>query len=605
MHDCRLRLVAIVSLSVLVLSLVSRCPAAEAVKFADVIQEYQADTGSLERFYDLPWSKIRFEKLDALYGAWLEKLKSLDFNQLSHGEQVDYVLLRNSIEQSQAALARERKQLAQMDELTAFRETIYDLEVVRLRDGHLDGQATASKLGELTAQVKSLKERVEQGKNAAGKKNDAEKTAADSKKPEPARDDKPADKLPIVVSPAIGLRAGNAVGGMRRTLKSWLAFYDGFNPQLTWWLKKPCEEADKALEEYAALLKETIAGQRGKDQDPLVGDPIGAAAVAEEIRFEFLPYTAEELIAIGERQLAWGEGEMKKASQEMGLGDDWHAALAKVKSDYVPPGEQDELISGLGRDSIQFVKDHKFATIPPLCEETWHLTMMQPETLRHIPYAAYGGQRVMVAYANESMKQDDKLMVMRGNNRSFTRLTTIHELIPGHHLQMYNAARHNTQRGMFSTPFYVEGWALYCELQYWNLKWARTPQERIGMLFWRMNRATRIIVSLKFHLGQMKPDEMVDFMIQRNGHEKFGATSEVRRFISASPLYQAGYLLGGLQLMTLHDEMVGPGKLTDQQFHDGLLAENTMPIEMLRYDMRRLPLTRDTRPTWRFADEKK
>ena len=125
------------------------------------------------------------------------------------------------------------------------------------------------------------------------------------------------------------------------------------------------------------------------------------------------------------------------------------------------------------------------------------------------------------------------------------------------------------------------------------------------MLFWRMNRAARIIVSLQFHLGQMQPEEMVEFMLHRVGHEKFGATSEVRRFVRASPLYQAGYLLGGLQLLALHDELVGPGKMTDQQFHDAVLAANTLPIELLRTELRNLPLTRDMRPSWRFADAAK
>jgi uncharacterized protein (DUF885 family) len=229
--------------------------------------------------------------------------------------------------------------------------------------------------------------------------------------------------------------------------------------------------------------------------------------------------------------------------------------------------------------------------------------MMSPETMKTIPYAAYGGQNMMVAYAKDEMRQEDKLMVMRGNNRAFSHLTTAHELVPGHHLQNFQAARHNTHRRIFSTPFYVEGWALYCELRFWDLGWARTPQERIGMLFWRMNRAARIIVSLKFHLGQMKPAEMVDFLVNRVGHEKLGATSEVRRFVIASPLYQAGYMLGGLQLKALHDEKVRPGKLTEQQFNDAVLTENTMPIELLRAALLKLPLACDTQPSWKFAGE--
>ena len=99
----------------------------------------------------------------------------------------------------------------------------------------------------------------------------------------------------------------------------------------------------------------------------------------------------------------------------------------------------------------------------------------------------------------------------------------------------------------------------------------------------------------------MTPDEMVEFMVNRVGHEKFGATSEVRRFISAAPLYQVGYLIGGRQLLALHDEMVGSGKVTEQQFNDAVLAENSMPIELLRAALEKLPLTRDTQPSWKFA----
>ena len=260
---------------------------------------------------------------------------------------------------------------------------------------------------------------------------------------------------------------------------------------------------------------------------------------------------------------------MKKAANEMKLGDDWKAALARVKADYVPPGQQDELVARIAREATDFVKRRDLVTVPRLCEESWGLTMISPETLKTIPYAAYNGRQMMVAYANGEMKQDDKLMVMRGNNRHFTRLVIPHELIPGHHLQIYYASR-GPERP-FSTPFYVEGWALYWELRLWDLGWAQTPEDRIGMLFWRMTRSARVILTLKYHLGRMTPEEMVTFLVDRVGHEKLGARSEVRRFIQAEPLYQVGYLIGGRQILALHDEMAGPGKLSERQFHDAVL----------------------------------
>lgn len=562
---------------------------------ADLVREFEADDSSASSFYDLPRSVVRSDRLEKLYTAWQTRLAAVDFDALDQSGRVDYLLLRNALGQSLAEIARERGRVAEMDHLLTFRGIVHELEQSRWRGEPANAQAAAAKIAELTKQAKQLKERVEKGVKA--------KAAEKSAKTEPQKEKKPDGAAAITVSATLARRAAGAVAELRGALKKWFGFYDGYQPDFQWWVKKPYGEADKQLEDYAKFLREEVAGLKGKDEDPLVGDPIGADAVAEAIRFEFLPYTTEELIAIGEREMARGEREMKTAARQMGCGDDWKAALAKVKADFVPPGQQDDFITKTAREAIAFVRKHKFATVPPLCEETWRLTMMSPETMKTIPYAAYGGQNMMVAYAKDEMKQEDKLMVMRGNNRHFTRLTTAHELIPGHHLQNFQAARHNRHRRVFSTPFYVEGWALYCELRLWDLGWARTPQERIGMLFWRMNRAARIIVSLKFHLGQMKPAEMVDFLANRVGHEKLGATSEVRRFIVAPPLYQAGYLLGGLQLKALHDELVRPGKMTEQQFNDAVLTANTMPVELLRASLLKLPLARDTKPVWRFAGE--
>jgi uncharacterized protein (DUF885 family) len=150
----------------------------------------------------------------------------------------------------------------------------------------------------------------------------------------------------------------------------------------------------------------------------------------------------------------------------------------------------------------------------------------------------------------------------------------------------------------------VEGWALYWEFTLWDRNYGRTPEDRVGMLFWRMHRAARIIVSLKFHLGQMTPAQMVDFIADRVGHERLGATSEVRRFIGSdySPLYQCGYMIGGLQLRALRTEALKTGRYTEKQFNDAVLTQGPIPIEFIRTALLELPVTRESKPNWRFAD---
>jgi uncharacterized protein (DUF885 family) len=574
----------------------------------DLVREFGTDWSAVGRFYDLPWSETRFDRLEALFKEWKDRLAEVDFDALNQQGRIDYILMRNKVQHELAELSLSRKRLTEMEEMLSFRAPVQKLERSRWRMESVDAQAAASDVSTLPDKIKKLRERIEKGKKKKDKgEEDKSKVADDEKKPlESAENEKPKkdEVIPLKLSPQLAKRTAAAVNDIRGSLKTWFGFYDGYQPDFSWWVKKPYTDASTALEELSKFLREEIAGLKGKDEDPLIGDPIGTEALREAIAAEMLPYTAEELIEIGEREFAWCEKEMKKAAAEMSLGEDWKAALVKVKSDFVPPGKQDDFVTEQGRIATKFVKERDLVTVSPMCEELWRLSMVSPDGQKTLPYAAYGGQSMMVAYAKEEMKHDDKLMSMRGNNRHFTRIVTAHELIPGHHLQNFVAGRNNSYRSLFSTPFLVEGWALYWEMRLWDLNFGETPEDRIGMLFWRMHRSARIIVSLKFHLGKMAPEEMVNFLVDRVGHEKLGATSEVRRFIGGdySPVYQCGYMIGGLQLRALHQELVKPGKMSEREFHDTVLTYNAIPVELIRAGMRNLTLKRDTAPSWRFAD---
>ena len=82
----------------------------------------------------------------------------------------------------------------------------------------------------------------------------------------------------------------------------------------------------------------------------------------------------------------------------------------------------------------------------------------------------------------------------------------------------------------------------------------------------------------------MSPEDCIDYLVDRVGHERNNATAEVRRSIMGGygPLYQAAYMLGAKQFRMLHKELVQPGKMTNREFHDAVLKENSIPIELLR-----------------------
>jgi uncharacterized protein (DUF885 family) len=314
-----------------------------------------------------------------------------------------------------------------------------------------------------------------------------------------------------------------------------------------------------------------------------------------------IPYTPEELIAIANKEMAWCEAEMKKASHDLGYGDDWKKALEHVKNLYVEPGKQPELIRDLALEAIKFVDDKDLITVPQLARDTWRMEMMTPERQLVSPFFL-GGEVILVSFPTNTMSHEQKMMSMRGNNPHFARATVFHELIPGHHLQGYMNARYRPYRGLFGTPFWTEGGALYWEMLFWDLNFPKTPENRIGMLFWRMHRCARIIFSLSFHLEKMTPQECIDFLVNRVGHERDNATAEVRRSFDGSygPLYQIAYLIGGLQFYSLHRELVDSKKMTNRAFHDWIYKENRMPVEMVRAILTNQKLTRDFRSSWKF-----
>lgn len=128
-----------------------------------------------------------------------------------------------------------------------------------------------------------------------------------------------------------------------------------------------------------------------------------------------IPYTPEELIAIAEQEYAFNLNEAKKAAREMGFGDNWKAAMDKVKDTYVPPGEQTELIRRLAREAEQFFEAKNWITIPDLAKEDWRMEMISPDRQRVSPFFL-GGATIQVSYPTNDMTDEEKQNSLRGNN---------------------------------------------------------------------------------------------------------------------------------------------------------------------------------------------
>ena len=592
-------------------------------ELANVVERYTADQASLARRYDAPQSPDQRLRMREFYSAWRARLGELNFDKLSRDGRVDYVLLDNHLVYQLALLDRQEKNRQETLVILPFADRLLGLQDARRAMTPVNGAADARLLATVAKQIDSLRVLFETAPGRSGGAVQAGDTG------------RPRGMVPHVTKTG-GNRAAEYVDQIRGVVRNWYAYYDGFDPMFSWWIKDPFRRVDDALTNYARTLRQRVVGipqgnpqvatgapaagggrgaadavggrgggeNGGSNDGPIIGDPIGTEGLKADLVHEMIPYTPEELIAIAEKEYAFSLSEAKKASREMGFGDNWKAAMEKVKDTYVPPGEQPELIRKLARDAEAFFDQHDWVTIPPLAREDWRMDMLSPERQKVSPFFL-GGDQILVSYPTADMSDEDKLMSMRGNNPYFSHATVFHELNPGHHLQGFMSARYNQHRRIFGTPFWGEGQSLYWEMFLWDHGFQVSPEDRMGALFWRMHRSARIIFSLSFHLGKMTPEQAIQFLVDTVDFERANAEAEVRRSFNGTyaPLYQIGYMIGGLQLRALHHELVDTKKMTEREFHDAVLQGGPMPIAMVRARLANTPLTRQGAASWRWDTE--
>jgi hypothetical protein len=559
-----------------------------------MIERYQVDLRDMYRTYPMTASPTRRAKLEAFFAGQLGLLNAAHFDALSPDGRLDFTLFRSLLEHQQKQLIEEDRKNSEIAPLVPYQAFVIDLEEARRRMEPLDPQKASALLTTALADIK-----------------------------------KAAGSLPNP-KPRAGLlaRAANRINELRAGLRWWHDFYNLYDPEFAWWDDNLYKQVDAAMDQHLRALL-TAAGiklppegaqppaasgsgnaGRGPREEftapPESGDlagvgPAGRDALVEALRYNVIAYSPEDLVVIANKEFAWCDKEMPRASREMGFGDDWKKALEKVKNDYVAPGKMIYLVRDQQKEALEFMEAHDLVTIPPLVREDWWEEAMTPQMQLASPFFL-GGDVIMVSSPASTMALQDRLEVLRGNNTNFSRGIVFHELVPGHHMQGYMSQRYRVYRAPLHTAFWTEGMAFYWEMLMWDLGYDRTPEQRIGVLFWRMHRCARIIFSLNFHLGQWSAQKCVDFLVERVGHERANAEGEVRRSFDGSyePIYQCAYMLGALQFYALHKEFVAPGKMSNRAFHDALYTTGNMPIELLRASLAKVSVNRDYQPSWKF-----
>ena len=162
---------------------------------------------------------------------------------------------------------------------------------------------------------------------------------------------------------------------------------------------------------------------------------------------------------------------------------------------------------------------------------------------------------------------------------------TLHEAVPGHHLQIALAAEMTGQppfrRHSFVDAF-GEGWALYAEHLGDEMGVYLTPYEQFGRLTYEMWRAVRLVVDTGLHARRWSRDDARAYLLAHTALSAHEVATEVDRYISW-PGQALSYKIGEIRIRELRaraEERLGPG-FDLRAFHDVVLALGSVPLGIL------------------------
>jgi uncharacterized protein (DUF885 family) len=345
------------------------------------------------------------------------------------------------------------------------------------------------------------------------------------------------------------------------------------------------QTAAAALNEHAAWIEQVVLPQAAGDF--AVGQELFDELLREDHMVE---YNAEELLATGWRLYAETEQQIKALAAQIDARKTAQELLQEARRDHPTAEELLDAYRQKIAEARQFVLDHDIVTIPQ--GERLRIELTPPFRRPIIPHAAY-----MTPGFMEKWQEGVFIITPPQNSESGAAkvnsvhahvgipLTVLHEAYPGHHLQttFANAVGSPPRKmGSFLSSLFIEGWAFYCEELMEQAGFIHLPIQRLVRLQAQLVRASRIIIDVSLHLGQMSVEEAILFLTNRAGQEPDSARAEVRRY-TQHPAQPQSYLMGKIQLLDIIAEYKRRyPQASMRQMHDAILQCGPLPPKLMR-----------------------
>jgi len=264
--------------------------------------------------------------------------------------------------------------------------------------------------------------------------------------------------------------------------------------------------------------------------------------------------------------------------------------MAELKKNQIPQDKILEVYMSRLAAVEEMIRKHDIITLPDrnasirLATEAESASIpapfMSPPQL--IGNTGQYGEFVLVQN-NPSLEGDDSQMD-DWSHYAVTWALTVHEARPGHELQFASLVENGTSLARSTYAFNsanVEGWGLYAEA----IMMEHLPLEgQLFTLLARLQRAGRMFMDPMVNLGQLTPEDAIDFMMNQIGLSKAMASSEADRYAFLAPGQATSYYYGyrNLERLRTEVEMALGDRFNQRKYHDFLLKQGLLPPELLR-----------------------